>query len=419
MQKAKLVFYPYLGKKLKKTNQIPLYLRVSKGGVKVETSLGISIHADEFQHWNTSTERLEIKESGVNKKLEDIRDDFKGLQYRFKEEFPKMTPAQIKEKLFPTQQPTNSEALQVLDYLENHFSNTVKPNNNISDGTKRNYRKSINHFTSYLTYLNQTKITMAGFSPALAFGFYDYLQRDIVALEKSAMSDVSASSITIKIKAIFERAVDIELLNKNPFKKLRMQTKSPKRAELTIDEINALIKLDLTQSPKLDIYRDIFLFSALTGMAYSDVYHLKKIDIKEENGEKTIHKNRQKTDEPIQQVLVKQVVAILNKYEGHIETLPENRVFPKRHLNNVNESLKLLQAKAQISKNLSTHIARHTCNQLLRDLGSINSDVINKMLGWSNSKEGSSRFYSRINFQRLLDAKVKFQNFLDINLWSH
>ena len=419
MKKLKLVFYPNLQKRRKKTNQIPIYLRIRRDRTKVEVCLDVALSQDELPYWDEFNERLDTKDNEVNKRLEDIRDDFKGLQYRFKEEFPKMTPAQVREKLFPSQNPTTAETILVLHYLEDHFSNTVRPNKNISEGTKKNYRKAINHLTNYLNYINQTKVTISGFSPALAFGFYDYLQRDIKSLEKTGMSDVSATSITIKIKAIFERAVDIELLVKNPFKKLRMQTKSPKKAELTIDEINALIKLNLTKDPKLDIYRDLFLFSTFTGMAYSDVYNLNKSDIREENGELTIHKNRQKTDEPIHQVLVKQVIEIVKKYTDHIETLPEERVFPKRHLNNVNENLKLLQAKAQITKNLSTHIARHTCNQLLRDLGSINSDVINRMLGWSNSKEGSSRFYSRVNFQRLLDAKIKFENFLNSALCNH
>lgn len=419
MKKVKIVFYLNTQKIRKKTKQIPIYLRIRRERTKVEICLDVAVHFDDMKYWDDINERLDTKDNEVNKRLEDIRDDFKGLQYRFKEEFPRMTPAQIKEKLFPSQHPTTAETILALNYMEDHLTGTVKPNKNISDGTKRNYRKAINHLTAYLNYINQAKVTISGFSPAIAFGFYDYLQRDIISLGKTGMSDVSASSITIKIKAIFERAVDIELIHKNPFKKLRMQTKSPKKAELNVDEINALIKIDLSQAPKLDIYRDLFLFSAFTGMAYSDVYNLKKTDIKEENGELTILKNRQKTDEPIQQVLVKQAVAIIKKYDHHIETLPESRVFPKRHLNNVNENLKLLQAKALIAKNLSTHIARHTCNQLLRDLGSINSDVINKMLGWSNNKEGSSRFYSRVNFQRLLDAKTKFENFLNISLCNH
>ena len=114
-----------------------------------------------------------------------------------------MTPAQVKEKLFPSQQPTTAETILVLNYMEDHYTGTVKPNKNISEGTKRNYRKAINNLTSYLNYLNQSKVTVSGFSPALAFGFYHFLQRDIVSLEKKEMCDVSVSSITIKIKAIF------------------------------------------------------------------------------------------------------------------------------------------------------------------------------------------------------------------------
>ena len=72
MQKAKLVFYPNIGKTLKKTKQIPFYLRISKGHVKVETSLGISILPDEIQYWDAFSERMEMKESSVNKRLEDI-----------------------------------------------------------------------------------------------------------------------------------------------------------------------------------------------------------------------------------------------------------------------------------------------------------------------------------------------------------
>ncbi len=342
MYKVKLVFYPYKQKIRKKTSHVPIYLRIRKGPDKVEVCLDLSIHADELQFWDALTERLVVKDNDVNKRLEDILDDFKGLPYRFKSEYPKMSPADIKEKLFPQEKSNNAEVILVLNYMEDHFEKVIKPNMNISDGTKRNYRKSINHLTGYLSFMKQSKVSLANFSPALAFGFYDYLQKEIISIKKRSITDVSASSVTIKIKAIFGRALDTDLINKNPFKKVKLQTKSPKRAELTIDEINSLLRVDLSQNPKLDIYRDLFLFSVFTGMAYGDVYNLKKNDIVEENGEYTISKNRQKTDEPIGQVLVEQAVNIIRKYDNHIETLPEGRLFPRRHLNNVNESLKLL-----------------------------------------------------------------------------
>ena len=227
------------------------------------------------------------------------------------------------------------------------------------------------------------------------------------------MSDVSASSVVIKIKAIFERAYDTELIKRNPFKKIRLQTKSKKREELSIDEINSLIKLDLSHEKTLEPYRDIFLFTIFTGLAYSDIHELNKDHIRIEQGETVLDKSRVKTGETIKQLLTKQAKWIMKKYEDHIETEIENRVFPKRHLNNMNEYLKIIQARAGIKKLLTTHVARHTCSQLLADLGDINADVINTMLGWSNRGEGSRIIYRRTSFAMLKDAKDKFETFLN------
>ena len=105
---------------------------------------------------------------------------------------------------------------------------------------------------------------------------------DVKETGKMAMSDVSASSVLIKIKAIFERAYDTELVKRNPFKKIRLQTKSKKRDELSVDDISRLVKLDLSNEKTLAPYRDIFLFSVFTGLAYSDIYELNRDHIRME-----------------------------------------------------------------------------------------------------------------------------------------
>ena len=143
------------------------------------------------------------------------------------------------------------------------------------------------------------------------------------------------------------------------------------------------------------MYKDIFLFSIFTGLPYGDIYCLTWNQIRLENQEYILQKNRAKTKVEIKQVLVKQAVFLLDKYKNDIETEITGRLFPKRHLNNVNDYLKVLQKMAFINNNISTHIARHTCSQFLRDLGSINNDVINSIEGWSNSKLGSSMIYRR------------------------
>ena len=400
MKPFKIVFYPNTAKPMSKTLRIPIYMRISKGPKKVEASLNTSISAEEIQFWNPFTQRLEVEGNTVNKVLEDIIYEFAGLPYRFKE-FTDFSPNDVKAKVLKLEANLVTESMDALVYVENHFRTVVLPGKNYSPGTKRNYRKSINHFANYLNFKKQQKVSLASFSSVLAFGFYDYLQMDIKETAKMAMSDVSASSVVIKIKAIFERAYDTELVKRNPFKKIRLQTKSKKREELSLEEINSLINLDLSREKKLETYRDIFLFSIFTGLAYSDIHELNMEHIRMEQGELLLEKSRVKTGEEIKQVLIAQAVALIKKYEDHIETQIENRVFPKRHLNKMNEHLKIIQLRAGVKKLLTTHIARHTCSQMLADLGDINADVINTMLGWSNRGEGSRIIYRRTSFVML------------------
>jgi hypothetical protein len=71
----------------------------------------------------------------------------------------------------------------------------VLPGKNYSLGTKKNYRKSINHFTDYLNFKKQQKVSLMNFSSVLAYGFYDYLQMDVKETGNTpqAVSDPLAS----------------------------------------------------------------------------------------------------------------------------------------------------------------------------------------------------------------------------------
>lgn len=105
------------------------------------------------------------------------------------------------------------------------------------------------------------------FTPAQAAKFKDYLIADITSLEKAGMAEVSAAAIIKRIKPILERAVFDELILKSPFKGLKLRNKSPKRPKLSSQQVRKLWELDLANTPRLGIYRDIFMFSVFTGLA--------------------------------------------------------------------------------------------------------------------------------------------------------
>ena len=202
---------------------------------------------------------------------------------------------EIKEKILHLELTKKPEEITALVYIENHFFNVIKQSNSFVEGTKKNYRKSVNHFKNYLHFKKNESVPINGITKEIAFGFYDYLQQAIPAYQKSGITDVSASNIVIKIKAIFERAYDTEIIKKNPFKGLKLQNKSPKKEELNISEFKRFYDLDLLADRKLEVYKDIFLFSVFTGLPYGDIYCLTWNQIRLENQEYILQKNSAKT----------------------------------------------------------------------------------------------------------------------------
>jgi integrase len=61
---------------------------------------------------------------------------------------------------------------------------------------------------------------------------------------------------------------------------------------LTKEEVEAMSKLDLSDNPKLDRARDIFLFGVYSCQRVSDYNNLNPSDIEEDNGEYYLHINR-------------------------------------------------------------------------------------------------------------------------------
>ena len=419
MKSAKITFYAYEKKKSIRTKRIPIYMRVAKGKSKVEASLDLSITEDEFNKklWNQSVQCLEDPNHDINIRLNEIRKEFKGLEYIYKNDFQNFTPDEIKKKILGLEA-QNPMVLSALDYVNNHYEQAVLNNDSIVNGTKVNYRKSITHFTKYLDYKKEKKVTLSAFNSTLAHGFYDYLLKPIPELKKRGITKVSAASIIIKIKAIFARAVDTDLIKKNPFSKIRLQRTSPKKAELNIDEVRALYKLDFSKDKKLDVYRDLFLFQIYTGLAYSDLDSLRKDDLNWDDNGCLFENKRKKTSAPIMQYFVIQATDLIKKYESHWETDVDERLFPQRSLGNINDALKFIQLKANIKKNLSTHIGRHTACQLISELADIKDDVIKLIFGWKiNIRDtGSLLNYRRNKVEMLLTAKNKFENFLNENL---
>ena len=79
-------------------------------------------------------------------------------------------------------------------------------------------------------------------------------------------------------------AVVNKWITDDPFLEIHFKQTKTNRAFLTEEELNILLKKEFT-IPRLQTVRDIFVFCALTGLAFTDVQHLRyEHIIKDVNG---------------------------------------------------------------------------------------------------------------------------------------
>lgn len=174
----------------------------------------------------------------------------------------------------------------------------------------------------------------------------------------------SASHMT-RLKTVITYAINDGKLTVNPFKNVKVKHYHKKIEYLTEDELNKIYNTPIENKSLADV-RDAFVLQSNCGLAYIDLFYLKKDDIKiDENGNHYITKNRHKTNSEYTTVILKQGVEILKKHNYNIHILSNQKY---------NSYLKQIAVICGINKNLTTHLARKTfCCMLLNKGVSINT----------------------------------------------
>ena len=146
---------------------------------------------------------------------------------------------------------------------------------------------------------------------------------------------------------------------------------------------------------RLERIRDVFCFCALTGLAFTDVDHLRPEHITaDENGTLWIHKPREKTAVVSRIPLLPHPIRILQKYERDPELRLKGKLLPVPSNQKMNAYLKEIADICLINKNLTVHLARHTFATLAIEYG-MPIDIIAKILGHSNTN--MTRHYAKIS----------------------
>lgn len=162
---------------------------------------------------------------------------------------------------------------------------------------------------------------------------------------------------------------------------------------------------------RLDLVKDLFLFSCYTGLAFIDAKQLSPNDIFEDNERVLwIRKNRKKLfDNPADTVanvpLIPQAIQILEKYRNHPKAIKSNTCLPLYCNQVMNRYLKEIADCCEINKKLTTHVARHTFGTTITLLNKVSLPNVSKMMGHSSIR--MTEHYARVMDQSLKEDMFK------------
>lgn len=383
-----------------KQGKSPLMIRIFLNGEMLNVgSSGIYI---DKKLWNNSTNRVKGRGSeslNLNAQLDNISNS---LQMIFKKhEFDEDLTLDKIKSIFLGKNKVKTTFVEFYDkYLED-IKAQVGAGKSIALYHK--YSAARSHFVNFLHTKYGRKDLMPGELTHLIIHDFEIYLKTVVSLKSN-----SATKTLKFFKTVVIFAQKCGVMTHDPFLNHHFHLEPVDRGFLTDEEIQRIMQKDF-EIPRLEMVRDVFIFSCFCGLAYIDVAHLTQENIITLDNRPWIIINRQKTNVQSNIPLLEIPQMILDKYKGKTK---DNRLLPVLSNQKINAYLKEIADLCGIKKRLSYHLARHTFATMLLSKG-VPIESVSKMLGHTNIK--TTQIYARITNKKIeqdmMQVADKFDGF--------
>ena len=325
---------------------VPIRMRVNFASKRIEFTIGYRIDAEK---WDTDKQRVrngctnKLKQSAseINASLLGYYTEVQEIFKKFEVEEIMPTPEQIKEAFNALHNPieevtprksTSNAFYKVFD----EFVRDCGRQNDWTDSTYEKFAAMKNH--------------LMNFRDGLTFDFFDekglndyvtYL-RDVKEMRNSTIGK-QLSFLKWFLRWAYKKGVHQN--NAYDSYKPKLKSTQKKIIFLTWNELNRLREFKIPSNKQaLERVRDVFLFQCFTGLRYSDVFNLRRSDIKGDHIEVTTVK----TSDSLIIELNNHSKAILDKYKD--VPFENDKVLPVITNQKMNDYLKELAELAGIDE---------------------------------------------------------------------
>ncbi len=221
----------------------------------------------------------------------------------------------------------------------------------------------------------------------------------------------TAVQMVRKVRTVVRLAYELGWIQRNPFLAHRMKLDEVHRDYLTSDEMRQM-SVKKFHPPRLNIVRDMFLFSCYTGLSYADAVQLRQGDlITGEDGDRWIQTNRIKNNNRVRVPLLEPAQQIITHYQDHPRTADGKFLLPRISNQKANAYLKEIIRSLGWQKNLTYHCARHTFATTVTLTNGVPIETVGQMLGHKNIR--STQLYARVTDTKISrdmqPLKVRYQ----------
>ncbi len=359
----------------------PLMLCVTRNGKRKYIALGISCaphlwNSEKNEPKRNHPNKLEV-EAIIGKRIGELQG--KALEMKITEK--EITPETL---VGSVQRPTGkTDVLEFFDAIIERLELQRKVGN---ANAYRDAKRALQAFLGKRKTLTFSEID------------YSFLNRFETHLRSKGLAETSLSVYFRTLRALVNKAKKEQLLlpSQYPFAEFKVSkfdTRTRKRA-ISKAEVKRLEAVDVSEQPKLQLAKDVFLFSYYCqGINLTDIARLRWSNIVQDR----LFYTRTKTGKDFNLKLLPPALAIVKSYRPFTGRQASDYIFPileqDRHITpiqidnrihkltgQINQGLKALGQQAGIETPLTTYVARHTYATVLKSSG-VPVAVISEALG--------------------------------------
>ena len=281
--------------KKQKTTQAgksPIYARITVNGKRIEISVKRSIDEN---NWNATKGMAKGSREEIIK-LNKYLDQFKAgiidsyqqllLQKKF------ITAELLKEKV------TGGDQADFTLCKLMHYHNTDQAQV-LESGTMKNYYTTQKYIKEFLKERFKTSDKyLSELTYKFITDFEYYLRSRKPEKGQKALQTNGVMKHLERFCKMVNLAVRLEWIERNPFHAYQLKFEKVERDYLTKEEL-ARIEDKHFHIVRLQVVKDLFVFSCYTGLAYIDMFNLTPANLIEKSGKLWIMTNRQKTNKPV------------------------------------------------------------------------------------------------------------------------